>query len=258
MSFKAAESLVPKSLPPLKTSIYINSSVSGTVSNGAVSDSTNISQSCVALVHPISNSKQVADLDFFNSGDIYLSSLSKFSSFVTTKCSPTFLFLLVSFLTLCYSSKLLLIFYLVFLTFLTRCFLLTQSNCVVLNLNMLRYIFVLILFFTRGYTNFQKPLNSFMYFYGFLLRKILEILQFFQYTKIYEAMENVGIALFYRICVVAAIITMRLLILEILCGDESLISIFDFFIQSHSSCLLFSLSTTSFIKKDFIMQPTLH
>ena len=42
-------------------------------------------------------------------------------------------------------------------------------------------------------------------------------------TKIYEAMENVGIALFYRFCVVAAIITMRLLVLEILCGDESLI-----------------------------------
>ena len=41
-------------------------------------------------------------------------------------------------------------------------------------------------------------------------------------------MENVGIALFYRICVVAAIITMRLLILEILCGDESLIPIFHF------------------------------
>ena len=41
-------------------------------------------------------------------------------------------------------------------------------------------------------------------------------------------MENVGIALFYRICVLAAIITMRLLILEILCGDESLISIFHF------------------------------
>ena len=229
MSFKATKSLVPKSLSPLKTSVSISSSVSETVFNGAVSDSTNTSQSRVPLVqHPISNSKQVADLDSFNFGDIYLSSLSKFSSFVTTKCSPTFLFLLVSFLTLCYSSKLLLIFYLVFLTFLTRCFLLTQSNCVVLNLNMLRYIFVLILFFTRGYTNFQKPLNSFMYFYGFLLRKILEILQFFQYTKIYEAMENVGIALFYRICVIAAITTMRLLILEILCGDESLISIFDF------------------------------
>ena len=68
-----------------------------------------------------------------------------------------------------------------------------------------------------------------MYIYGFLLRKILKILQYFQYIKIYEAMENVGIALFYRICAFAAIITMRLLILEILCGDESLISIFLFF-----------------------------
>ena len=88
--------------------------------------------------------------------------------------------------------------------------------------------FLLISFFIRRYTNFQKRLNSFMYFYGFLLRKILEILHFFQFTKIYEAMENVGIALFYRICVVAVIITMRLLILEILCGDESLIPIFHF------------------------------
>ena len=57
-----------------------------------------------------------------------------------------------------------------------------------------------------------------MYFYGFLLRKILEILQYFQCIKIYEAIENVGIALFYRIRVLAAIITMRLLILEILYG----------------------------------------
>ena len=71
-----------------------------------------IPQSCLALVqHPISNSKQVAVLDSYNSGDIYLSSLSKFSSLVTTKISPTFLSLLVSFLTLCYSSKLLSIFY---------------------------------------------------------------------------------------------------------------------------------------------------
>ena len=54
-----------------------------------------------------------------------------------------------------------------------------------------------------------------MYFYGFLLCKILEILQYFQYIKVYEAMENVGIVLFYRICVFAAIITMRLVILEI-------------------------------------------
>ena len=41
-------------------------------------------------------------------------------------------------------------------------------------------------------------------------------------------MENVGIALFYRICVFVAIITMRLLIPKILYGDESLISIFHF------------------------------
>ena len=67
-----------------------------------------------------------------------------------------------------------------------------------------------------------------MCFYGFLLCKVSEILQFFQYTKVYEAMENVCIALFYRICVLAAIITLTLLILEILCGDESLISVFHF------------------------------
>ena len=107
-------------------------------------------------------------------------------------------------------------------------FLLTQSNCVVLNLNILLYIFLLILFFIQQYSNFWKGLNSFMCFYGFLLCKVSEILQFFQYTKVYEAMENVGIALFYRICVLAAIITLTLLILEILCGDESLISVFHF------------------------------
>ena len=67
-----------------------------------------------------------------------------------------------------------------------------------------------------------------MYFYGFLLRKILEILQFFQYAKPYEGMENVGIASFYRICVLASTITMRLLFLVVLCGDESLISVFRF------------------------------
>ena len=86
-----------------------------------------------------------------------------------------------------------------------------------------------------------------MYFYGFLLRKILEILQYFQYIKIYEAMENVDIASFYRICVFAAIITTRLLILTILCGDESLISIFNFLCKAivpvyHSVYLPFLLS----------------
>ena len=38
-------------------------------------------------------------------------------------------------------------------------------------------------------------------------------------------MENVGIALFYRNCLLAPIITVRLLILKILFGDESSISI---------------------------------
>ena len=107
LSFKATKFLVPKSLTPFKISVCINSSVSRTVCNGAVSDSTNTSQSCVALVqHSISNSKQVADHDSFNSGDIYLSSLGKFSSLVTTTYFPTFLPLLVSFFMLSYSSKL--------------------------------------------------------------------------------------------------------------------------------------------------------
>ena len=115
-----------------------------------------------------------------------------------------------------------------FLTFLTRCFVLAQWNCVVsppfiLPFYMLPYIFLLILYFIRRYTNFQKR-----FIYSYLLRKFLEILQFFQYTKIYEAMENVGIALFYRICVVATIKTMKLLIQEILSEDENLISIFHF------------------------------
>ena len=50
----------------------------------------------------------------------------------------------------------------------------------------------------------------------------------FQCTKIYETMENVGIALFYRIFLLAAIISITLLILKILSGDECLISIFHF------------------------------
>ena len=68
-------------------------------------------------------------------------------------------------------------------------------------------------------------------------------------------MENVGIALFYRICVFPAIITMRLLILEILSGNESLISVFHFLCKA---IVPVSLSAISFIKKHFIMQPTLH
>ena len=172
------------------------------------------------MQHSISNSKQVANLNSFNYGDIYLSSLGKFSSSVT---------ICPYFLTSCYLSELLLTFYLSFLAFLMSYFLLTQAaNYVVLNLNILAYIFLLILFFVRWYTNFQKHLNSFLNFYGSFLCKILEIVQFFQYTIIYEMMENVSIVSFYRICLLAAVIFMRLLTLKILNGDENLISVFHF------------------------------
>ena len=100
VSFKKTKSLVMKSLALFKTSVCINSCLSGTFSNGAVFDSTNTSHYCAAIVqYSISNFKHVADLDSFNSGD------EIFSSFVTTKCFLTFLSLLISFLTSCYLSK---------------------------------------------------------------------------------------------------------------------------------------------------------
>ena len=80
--------------------------------------------------------------------------------------------------------------------------------------------------------------------------KFLEILQFFQDAKIYERMKNFDS--FYRICLLAAIITTRLLILKIFYGDESLISIFHFLCKA-----IVNLATISFIKKNFIMQLTL-
>ena len=143
LSIKTSKSLVPKSLAPLRASSCINSFVSESVSNGT---------------------KEVVDRDSYNS------SLGNFSSFVTTKCFPTFLSFLVSFLALCYSSKLLL-FYLVFLTFLIRYFLLTQTSCVVLILKFLIYIFLLILFSIRRYTNFQKRLNIICIFTAFCFAK---------------------------------------------------------------------------------------
>ena len=110
LSLKLQKILVPKSVASFKTSVCIESSVSGIVSNGAVSDLVNTLQSCVALCtlhmqHSISNSKQVAHLYCFNSGDIYLCSLNKFSSFVIVECFPAFLSLPKSFLTSCYLSK---------------------------------------------------------------------------------------------------------------------------------------------------------
>ena len=124
----------------------------------------------------ISNSKQVADVNSFNSGDIYLSSLGKFCSSVTIKCVLTFLSLLVSLFDVMLFVKLLLTFYLAFLAFLISYLLLTQSNSVVLNLNILAYILLLILLFMRRYANLQKHLNSFMNLNDSLLRKIFEIL----------------------------------------------------------------------------------
>ena len=47
-----------------------------------------------------------------------------------------------------------------------------------------------------------------MNFYGSLLCKILEILQFFQYGKMYEKIDNDSIDSFYRIYLLAGIITM--------------------------------------------------
>ena len=111
-----------------------------------------------------------------------------------------------------------------------------------LNLNVLVYIFFLILFFVIWYTNFQKRLNFFVNFHVSLLRKILEALQFFQYTKFYETMEDICIDSLYRSCLLAAIMTMRLLILNDLYGDESLISIFHFLCKAmvsfYYSCYL--------------------
>ena len=85
--------MVSKSLAPFESSVYIKSSVSGAVFNGAISDSINTSQTCVALVlDPIHNSKQVADFDFFNYRDVYLSGWDNFFSSGTIKCFPIFLF----------------------------------------------------------------------------------------------------------------------------------------------------------------------
>ena len=52
--------------------------------------------------------------------------------------------------------------------------------------------------FIKWYTNFQKRLYLFTNLYGSLLRKILEILKYFQYAKIYETMENVCIDSFLQ------------------------------------------------------------
>ena len=96
-----------------------------------------------------------------------------------------------------------------------------------------------------------------MYFYVFLLRKIFKTLQFFQYTKIYETMDNVSIASFYSICLLAAIITMRLLILKILCGVQYLTLIFHL-LSKAIVFVYYSVYLPFLLSKKFIVQPTLH
>ena len=65
--------MVSKSLRFLKLHPELTLFVGGRVSNETVSNS-NTLQFCVANAqHTIYNSKQVTDLDSFNSGDIYLS-----------------------------------------------------------------------------------------------------------------------------------------------------------------------------------------
>ena len=59
--------------------------------------------------------------------------------------------------------QLLLTFYLSFLALLIWYFLLTQSNCVVLNLNSLAQIFLLILFFIKRRTDFPKHFFTALY-----------------------------------------------------------------------------------------------
>ena len=107
--------------------------------------------------------------------------------------------------------------------FLISYFLLAQTNCVVLNLSILAYTFLLILFFLRRYTNFHECLNPFRNFYGFLLCKVFEMLRFSQGGNICERMENYVTDSFYRICLLEAIINILYLVMKILYGDESLI-----------------------------------
>ena len=141
MSFKTTKFLVPKSLAPFKTPVCIKPSVSGILSNGAVSYSINTSQPCVSPVqHSICNSKEVADLASF-------SSLGKFHSFicyhkmfsnisVLTGITFDVMLLVLSFTSLLFSV----------FRILKYLSLLTQSNRVVLNLNFLAYILLMILY----------------------------------------------------------------------------------------------------------------
>ena len=118
--------------------------------------------------------------------------------------------------------QLLLTFYLSFLALLIRYFFTNSVKLCGFKFEQFSTHFSSDFIFYKTAYRFSKTL-----FYGSLLRKILEILQFFQNTKIYKIMENLDIASFHKICLLATIITMRLLILKI-CRDENLISVLHF------------------------------
>ena len=86
-------------------------------------------------------------------------------------------------------------------------------------------------FVIRQYTNFKKRLHSFICFYDSFLRKIIDILQFFQYPKIYQRAGNVGIGLISHNLSVRSHNNYRLLILKILYGDDSLMSVFRVYVK---------------------------
>ena len=72
-------------------------------------------------------------------------------------------------------------------------------------------------------------------------------------------MENIGIASFYRICLLTVIVAMPLLIMKILCVDESLISVF-YFLYKAVVYIYYSTSLPiiSFIRKKIVRQSMLH
>ena len=73
-------------------------------------------------------------------------------------------------------------------------------------------------------------------------------------------MENIGIASFYRICLLTVIVAMPLLIVKILCVDESLISVFYFLYKAvvYIYYSTTSLPIISFIRKKIVRQSMLH
>ena len=91
----------------------------------------------------------------------------------------------------------------------------------VLNLNVLTYIFLLIFFYKVAY----QICKASIFFYEILrlfTSQNIRNTSIFSFTKACETIENICIYYsFNRFCLLVAIVTIRLLILEILFGDEN-------------------------------------